>query len=85
LFPLSDRKCGRNLQSLTSIIHLLEFYRGIGEEDLVRGYLVFAVDGGKAEVPASAENIKSFGCVGTPENHVARALVNCISDVHISG
>jgi hypothetical protein len=61
--------------------YLLEFYRGLGEEDLLRGYLVFAVDGSKAEVPASAENVKRFGYVGTPENHVARALVNCISDV----
>jgi hypothetical protein len=61
--------------------YLLEFYRGIGEEDLFRGYAVLAVDGSKAEVPASAENTKRFGCVGTPENHVARALVSCISDV----
>jgi hypothetical protein len=61
--------------------YLLEFYREPDEENLLRGYLVFAVDGSKAEVPASAENIKRFGCVGTPKNHVARALVSCISDV----
>jgi hypothetical protein len=61
--------------------YLLEFYRRIGEEDLFRGYLVLAADGSKAEVPASAENLKKFGCVGTPENHVARALVSCLSDV----
>jgi hypothetical protein len=61
--------------------YLLEFYREIGEENLFRGYLVFAVDGSKAEVPASLENLKRFGSVGTSENHVARALVNCISDV----
>jgi hypothetical protein len=61
--------------------YLIEFCRGIGEEDLYRGYAVLAVDGSKAEVPASAENIKRFGCVGTPENHVARALVSCVSDV----
>jgi hypothetical protein len=62
--------------------YLLEFYHGICEKDLLRGYLVLAADGSKAEVPASAENLKRFGCVGTPENHVARALVSCVSDVH---
>jgi IS4 transposase len=61
--------------------YLLEFYRGTDEEDLFRGYSVLAVDGSKAEIPASAENTKRFGCVGTPGNRVARALVSCISDV----
>jgi hypothetical protein len=61
--------------------YLLDFYCGINEKDLFRGYLALAVDGSKAEIPASSENIKRFGCVGTPENHVARALVSCISDV----
>jgi len=39
---------------------------------------VLAVDGNKAEIPASDENIKVFGEMNPG---VARALVSCVSDV----
>lgn len=60
--------------------YLQNFYSELKTEELYRGYLVLAVDGSKAEVPASKENIVKFG-EQTKESGIVRALVSCISDV----
>ncbi|WP_446787581.1 IS4 family transposase [Macellibacteroides fermentans] len=60
--------------------YLINFYRNLTSEDLFHGFLVMAVDGSKAEVPASDENRKQFG-ERNREKGTIRALVNCITDV----
>lgn len=60
--------------------YLKSFYSNLKGQDLFHGYLVMAVDGSKAEVPASDENIKQFG-EHTRERGTIRTLVNCITDV----
>lgn len=60
--------------------YLRNFYERMEPNDLYKGYLVLAVDGSKAEVPASKENATAFGTQHS-ESGVVRALVSCISDV----
>lgn len=60
--------------------YLCNFYEQLVTDDLYKGYLVLAIDGSKAEVPASKENVAAFGARHS-ESGVARALVSCISDV----
>ena len=60
--------------------YLQNFYEGMAPDDLYKGYVVLAVDGSKAEVPASKENAAAFGSRHS-ESGVVRSLVSCISDV----
>jgi len=61
--------------------YLQNFYEElVPDDDLYKGYVVLAVDGSKAEVPASKENAAAFGSRHS-ESGVVRSLVSCISDV----
>ena len=61
--------------------YLGDFYNS-NEPVLWNNYLVFAVDGSKAEIPNSDENRASFGeCGNNHSNGEVRALVSSIFDV----
>ena len=60
--------------------YLKNFYGYTTQNELFNGYLVMAIDGSKAEVLASDENIKQFG-ERTLEKGTIRAFASCITDV----
>ena len=61
--------------------YLADFYAS-DEPVLWNGYLVFAIDGSKAEVPNSAENDRTFGKSGNGRSEgQPRALVSGMCDV----
>lgn len=62
--------------------YLQDFYSS-NEPVLWNNYLVFAVDGSKAEIPNSDENRAFFGeCGNNHSNGEVRALVSSIFDVY---
>lgn len=73
-----QKKLNYEVFSYLNRVYLTDYYQNLDASDLFCDYLVLAVDGSKAEIPASDENIKVFGEMNLG---VARALVSCVSDV----